>query len=165
MNYLNEIVLETPIGNLCVLGKNGKIVRISFTDKPFSDSKVVKKLSGMMRKAVEEIEEYFGGERKKFDFDFAFLNGTNFQISVWKATERIQYGKVKSYADIAREIGRPKAYRAVANALGANPLVIVVPCHRIISQSGIGGFTSGVWRKKWLLGHEKNTHELEEDML
>ncbi len=151
----NKIVFETPIGNLCILEKDEKIVKINFTDEPISASETVKNSSRMTKKAVEEAMEYFNGERKSFDFDFVFSNGTNFQISVWKVTEKIPYGKVKTYSDIAREIEKPKAYRAVANALGANPLVILVPCHRVISKSGTGGFSSGVWRKKWLLHHEK----------
>ncbi len=157
MTYSNEVILETPIGNLCISEDSGEIVKIGFTDELISALETVKKSSQVMKKAVEEVKEYFDNKRKEFDFDFDFSSGTNFQVSVWEATKKIPYGKVKTYADIAREIGKPKAYRAVANALGKNPLVIVVPCHRVISKNGIGGFTSGVWRKEWLLRHEKYT--------
>ncbi len=157
MTYSNEVVLETPIGNLCISENSGKIVKINFTDELISTFETVKKSSQAMKKAVEEVREYFDNERKEFDFDFAFSSGTSFQVSVWKVTKKIPYGEVRTYADIARKIGKPKAYRAVANALGKNPLVIVVPCHRVISKKDIGGFTSGVWRKEWLLHHEKYT--------
>lgn len=155
MTYSNKLVLKTPIGNLCILEEDERIVGINFTNEPISDPEIARSSYRVMKKAAEEVKEYFNNERKEFDFDFAFSKGTDFQKSVWRMTEKIPYGKVKTYADIAREIGKPKAYRAVANALSANPLVIVVPCHRVVSKSGIGGFTSGVWRKKWLLRHEK----------
>lgn len=81
--------------------------------------------------------------------------GTEFQQSVWRALQQIPYGKTVSYADIACKIGKPKSYRAVANAIGANPICIFIPCHRVIRSDGsLGGFTSGIKLKKILMRRE-----------
>lgn len=83
--------------------------------------------------------------------------GTEFQRTVWSALRTVPFGAVVSYAHLARLIDRPRAIRAVANANGRNPLPIVIPCHRVIASNGtIGGFSSGIDRKKWLLQHESS---------
>jgi O-6-methylguanine DNA methyltransferase len=82
------------------------------------------------------------------------LHGTPFQVEVWKEMLRIPAGKTKSYAEVARNIGRPKAFRAVAQACGANPIPIVVPCHRVVATNGLGGYTGGIDRKVFLLRAE-----------
>jgi methylated-DNA-[protein]-cysteine S-methyltransferase len=101
-----------------------------------------------------QLQEYFAGERSHFDL---LLNGagTDFQQSVWSALARIPFGEVRSYGDIAREIGRPKAVRAVGAANGRNPLPIIVPCHRVIGSNGsLTGFAGGLDIKKKLLALE-----------
>ena len=82
------------------------------------------------------------------------LHGTPFQVEVWKEMLRIPAGKTKSYAEVARNIGRPKAFRAVAQACGANPIPVVVPCHRVVASNGLGGYTGGIDRKIFLLKAE-----------
>jgi O-6-methylguanine DNA methyltransferase len=82
------------------------------------------------------------------------LHGTPFQVEVWKEMLRIPAGKTKSYAEVARNIGRPKAFRAVAQACGANPVPVVVPCHRVVATNGVGGYTGGIDRKIFLLNAE-----------
>ena len=82
------------------------------------------------------------------------LYGTPFQVEVWKEMLRIPAGKTKSYSEVARNIGRPKAFRAVAQACGANPIPIVVPCHRVVASNGLGGYTGGIDRKIFLLNAE-----------
>jgi O-6-methylguanine DNA methyltransferase len=82
------------------------------------------------------------------------LHGTPFQVEVWKEMLRIPAGKTKSYAEVARNIGRPKAFRAVAQACGANPIPVVVPCHRVVATNGLGGYTGGIDRKIFLLKAE-----------
>ena len=82
------------------------------------------------------------------------LHGTPFQVEVWKEMLRIPAGKTKSYAEVARNIGRPKAFRAVAQACGANPIPVVVPCHRVVASKGLGGYTGGIDRKIFLLKDE-----------
>ena len=100
---------------------------------------------------VKELREYFAGARKKFDFALD-LHGTEFQKRCWKALVRIPYGKTKTYADIAKEVGRPRASRAVGQANHHNPLAIVVPCHRVLQSDGsLGGYGGGLDKKIALL--------------
>lgn len=100
---------------------------------------------------VEQLEDYFRGQRQTFDIPLD-LHGTDFQISVWQALLRIPYGTTKAYSEIAKEINRPKAVRAVGGAIGANPVSIVVPCHRVIGKDGtITGFGGGLEMKEELL--------------
>ena len=82
------------------------------------------------------------------------LHGTPFQLEVWKEMLRIPAGRTRSYGEVARNIGRPKAFRAVAQACGANPIPVVVPCHRVVASNGLGGYTGGIERKIFLLNAE-----------
>ena len=100
---------------------------------------------------VEQIQEYLRGQRKAFDIPLD-LQGTEFQKAVWQALLEIPYGTTKTYSEIAREIHRPKAVRAVGSAIGANPVPIVVPCHRVIGKDGsLTGFAGGLDMKEQLL--------------
>ena len=104
--------------------------------------------------AVKELCAFFAGEGKGFSVPIA-LNGTAFQRAVWEETNAIEYGTLVSYQDIAKRIGKPLAYRAVGNALGQNPLPVIVPCHRVIASDGsFGGYTRGLPWKERLLAHE-----------
>jgi methylated-DNA-[protein]-cysteine S-methyltransferase len=94
--------------------------------------------------------------RKSFSLKL-LPQGTPFQKLVWRQLKRIPYGKAVSYADVARAVGKPHAYRAVGSANNKNPIAIVIPCHRVIGSDGkLVGYGSGLWRKEWLLNHEKN---------
>lgn len=105
--------------------------------------------------AVMEIIEYLEGKRVAFDIE-ARPKGTDFQMKVWEELRRIPYGETISYAELARRIGKPKAYRAVANACGANPLPMFIPCHRVVASGGCpGGYTGGLDIKQSLLAIEK----------
>ena len=107
--------------------------------------------------ARQQLIEYFAGERKDFDLPLR-LNGTEFQLSVLQALQKIPYGETTSYSDIAERIGRPKAMRAVGAANGRNPIPIIVPCHRVIGSDGtLTGYGGGLHRKQWLLQHERAT--------
>ncbi|MFO7154394.1 MAG: methylated-DNA--[protein]-cysteine S-methyltransferase [Caldicoprobacter oshimai] len=108
--------------------------------------------------AAIELREYFQGHRKHFDVPID-IDGTPFQLKVWKALQSIPYGKVRSYKDIAIQIGHPKAFRAVGQACGANPIPIIIPCHRVLTASGnLGGFSAGIEIKKALLDLEGISH-------
>lgn len=104
-----------------------------------------------LREAADQLKGYFDGTRQEFTVPLA-PDGTHFQAEVWKATASVPYGQVRSYRWIAEQIGRPKATRAVAQALGANPLLLFVPCHRIVSSNGeLGGFSCGIdWKVLFL---------------
>jgi len=103
---------------------------------------------------VRELEEYFAGVRHTFDFPVD-LRGTEFQLRCWNALLKIPYGETLTYADLAREVGCPRGFRAVGAANHDNPIAIVVPCHRVIgSNGGLGGYGGGLDAKRWLLERE-----------
>jgi AraC family transcriptional regulator of adaptative response/methylated-DNA-[protein]-cysteine methyltransferase len=102
-----------------------------------------------------EIEQYFNGALREFKTPLSFL-GSPFQKRVWEELKKIPLGETRSYSDIAAVIGKPPAFRAVAQANGANQFAIVIPCHRVINTNGdLGGYGGGLTRKKWLINHEK----------
>lgn len=103
---------------------------------------------------VAQLNEYFGGQRREFEIPLS-LEGTEFQRHVWQGLMKIPYGMTASYKDVAEQIGRPRAMRAVGTANGRNRLPIIIPCHRVIAHDGsLGGYSSGLENKKWLLAHE-----------
>jgi methylated-DNA-[protein]-cysteine S-methyltransferase len=105
----------------------------------------------MLRSTVGQLEEYFRGKLREFRVPLD-LRGTRFQVEVWQALLRIPYGETRSYAEIAEEIGNPKAVRAVGHANGSNPIAIIVPCHRVVaSGGGLGGYGGGLDLKGRLL--------------
>ncbi len=104
-----------------------------------------------MRPYVGELEEYFAGQRREFTFALD-LRGTDFQLACWRALLTIPYGETRSYADIARAVGRPQGFRAVGMANNRNPIAIVVPCHRVIASDGtLCGYGGGLDVKRKLL--------------
>jgi O-6-methylguanine DNA methyltransferase len=112
--------------------------------------RTVRAMAGMRRGVVRRISGKDLDEKMPLD-----LIGTPFQVAVWKEMLRIPAGRVASYADVARNIGRPKAFRAVAQACGANPVPVVVPCHRVVASGGkLGGYTGGIDKKLFLLSAE-----------
>ena len=156
---------------ICKLGiaeVDKKILRILFVNKneyersaaPGSvildkDAFIVKE-TPLIKNAAAQLNEYFNGKRRKFDFP-VMIRGTDFQIDVWKALQKIPYGETRSYGEIAAIIGNPKASRAVGMANNRNPLPIVVPCHRVIGSNGKPvGYAGGLELKQILLEIEKN---------
>jgi methylated-DNA-[protein]-cysteine S-methyltransferase len=104
-----------------------------------------------LRPYVRELEEYFAGKRREFSFPLD-LRGTEFQMACWKALCAIPYGETRTYADIARAVGRPQGFRAVGMANNRNPIAIVVPCHRVIASDGtLCGYGGGLETKRKLL--------------
>ncbi len=155
--------LDTPIGELLLAGEDGALAMIGFPKgsmrrDPESDWIYNEK---PLSEARQQLQEYFAGERKAFDLPLQ-LNGTEFQVSVLEALQKIPYGETVSYGEIAKRIGKPKAMRAVGAANGRNPIPIVVPCHRVIGSSGdMTGFGGGIDTKEALLRLEaENTQDL-----
>ncbi len=108
------------------------------------------------REAIFQLKEYLSGELKRFNCRLD-MRGTPFEKGVWSFLKKIPYGQTRSYKEVAEAIGHPKAFRAVGNANGRNPIPLVVPCHRVIeSNGGLGGYGHGVKVKKMLLEFEKN---------
>ncbi len=107
------------------------------------------------RNAMNQLKDYLDGKLRRFNCKLN-LEGTPFQKKVWSALTKIPYGQTRSYRDVAKSIGNPRAYRAVGNANGQNPIPLIVPCHRVIeSNGGLGGFGHGIKVKKRLLDFEK----------
>ncbi len=146
-------VIETPIGPLLVAADEAGLRRISFAER----GKARQPEAGWVRDAApfrqlaSQLQEYFAGKRRRFSLRLA-PEGTAFQRATWQALAEIPYGTTISYAELARRVGRPAASRAVGAANGANPLPIVVPCHRVIGADGsLTGFGGGLPVKRALL--------------
>ena len=142
----------SPIGPVEISGTQEAIVSVGFVKKQLPNDR---NLPACVKDGIRQLDEYFKGRRKTFSTKL-LLRGTPFQKLVWQQLKRIPYGEVVSYGDIARAIGRPHAYRAVGGANNKNPIGIIIPCHRVIGSDGkLVGYGSGIWRKDWLLKHEK----------
>ena len=145
--------IQTPLGIAEIIGDENGVSSISVLDEGTISSIIPSSLQD----AVNQLNEYFAGNRTHFDFK---LNpkGTEFQQKVWKGLLQIPFGKTRTYLEQSKILGDAKAIRAVASANGKNPLWIVVPCHRVIGSDGsLTGYAGGLWRKKWLLEHENPT--------
>lgn len=147
----------SPIGPVEVSGTSKGIVSVSFVKQRRPNDR---NLPECVKEGIQQLHQYFKGVRKRFSLKFVLL-GTPFQKLVWQQLTKIPYGKVASYGDVARTIGHPHAYRAVGNANNRNPIAIIIPCHRVIGSDGqLVGYGSGLWRKEWLLNHEKREGEI-----
>ena len=102
-------------------------------------------------RCAEQLEEYLAGERRDFTVTLAAVDATTFQLDVWDALRDIPYGEVRTYAEIALHVNRPRASRAVGNANHANPYPVIVPCHRVVAANGLGGYGGGEHVKRFLL--------------
>ena len=149
---------QSPIGILRIEVSEALVHEIYFMDKKNkkdnSENHFSKNDSKILKSCLLQLDEYFEGKRK--DFDFPFLqSGTDFQQKVWNELMNIPYGRTISYLQLSQKIGNAKAIRAVGTANGRNNLPIVVPCHRVIGSNGsLTGYGGGLWRKQWLLEHE-----------
>lgn len=139
----------TVLGTMSFVEENGKIIGCDLGTLSFGDE------TPILRKAYAEMLEYCQGKRKVFDLPLGF-SGTPFQNDVWNALLSVPWGTTVSYKEIAHRSGHPTAFRAVGSAVGKNPIMIIVPCHRIIANDGsIGGFYGGVPLKRRILALEK----------
>lgn len=141
---------SSPIGLLRITGKGESIVSVKFVLQKNEQERV----SPAVKEAILQLKEYFEGKRTKFDLKLC-LEGTDFQKRVWDELQKIPFGAIISYKDLAKKVGDFNHARAVGNAVGKNPAVIVVPCHRVVkSDFSLGGFSDGIDKKVWLLSHE-----------
>jgi methylated-DNA-[protein]-cysteine S-methyltransferase len=144
---------RSEIGSLEVVGNPKGILTITFVEGEFEADR---NLPACMTECLRQLDEYFKGKRQKFRVPL-LLDGTEFQKAVWRQLQKIPFGQTASYGDVARAIGNPRAFRAVGNANNKNNIPIIIPCHRVIGSDGkLVGFGSGIWRKAWLLDHEKS---------
>jgi methylated-DNA-[protein]-cysteine S-methyltransferase len=148
--------LDTPLGTLHLIFAERILVGISLNNKPPEGIHWGKNETST--RAKTELTEYFNRERTEFTLRTSFVEGTDFEQSVWKALIEVPYGETRTYKWLAERIGRPQAFRAVGRALGKNPIPIIVPCHRIIETDGsLGGYSSGIEIKLRLLEIEYYT--------
>lgn len=154
--------LDTFIGRIYVAVENGGVVRLAKEEAESGDIVVEETGESMeeplvlLRRAVTEIREYLDGKRTDFDVPVK-ASGTPFQKRVWDALCRIPYGETRTYGEIARAVGSPRGARAVGMACGQNPVMILIPCHRVIGSTGkLVGFGGGLPMKESLLNLEKN---------
>lgn len=151
---LNKYFYQSPMGTLeikeekeyiigvSLLAEKGEVVESEFQSPP----------TPILQQAHHQLTEYFSGTRTTFDLPIKYPDGTPFRRSVWDALRSIPYGETRSYEDIAVAIGNPKAVRAIGQANTRNPILLLVPCHRVINKNGtIGGFGCGVEVKRKLL--------------
>lgn len=145
-------VIDSPLGHLKITADEEGICAIGFTEEELWDSD-----DAYLKDAEKQLAEYFAGIRKTFRLPLV-LRGTPFQKKVWQALCEIPCGQTRSYGEIAAAVGNAKAARAVGMANHANPLVIVVPCHRVIGRDGsLSGYRGGPDRKRYLLALEKES--------
>lgn len=143
---------DSPIGILKISGTENAIYGIHFVDRKIEPDA---SMPLSLKECCKQLDEYFVGNRMEFSLRL-HLDGTEFQKSVWDQLLKIPYGKTVSYKDIAIRIGNKNAVRAVGSANGRNNISIIIPCHRVIAHDGsLGGYGGGLWKKEWLLNHEK----------
>ena len=160
---MNQLRIATPIGELTCLVRDGVLVAVAFNgDKGGTIEKVRRRFAREEVKDAREsggvraaFEKYFGGDVTALDTLRVDPGGTPFQAKVWAALRKIAAGKTWSYEELAKRVGSPAAVRAVGAANGANPIPLVLPCHRVIGKNGkLVGYGGGMDRKVWLLRHE-----------
>lgn len=156
---MTTIYFDSPLGIVQIFGDDMGVSTISCTDVSLAENQLAMQpddlIAEPVRLAAEQLRAYFSGKRQTFDFTINPA-GTAFQQTVWRALLDVPFGTTVSYLTLTRRLGDEKAIRAVASANGRNPLWIVVPCHRIVGSDGsLTGYAGGLWRKKWLLEHER----------
>jgi methylated-DNA-[protein]-cysteine S-methyltransferase len=153
--------LESPIGRIEVIGNGEAIVSLSIEkDGRLPGDALPEQSDPVLDRAAEQLGEYFAGHRRDFDLPLS-LAGTAFQLAVWEQLVALEFGEVVSYGELGMATGRATAGRAVGGAVGANPIPIIVPCHRVLGGDGrITGYSggAGIPTKAWLLEHEGIAH-------
>jgi methylated-DNA-[protein]-cysteine S-methyltransferase len=154
-------IVDSPFGPLLLATTRRGLVRLAYPNEPVDDaldelalrvSPRVLEAPGSLDEVRRQLDEYFAGDRRRFDarIDWSLTKG--FTTKVLQATARVPFGSVTTYREVAGRAGNDRAYRAAGNALGSNPIPIVVPCHRVLhSGGGLGGYTGGLDRKEFLL--------------
>lgn len=142
---------KSPIGDIKIVADEESVIGVKFEDKVSSEN-----LNDIVVQCKIQLDEYFNGNRKKFELKVKFIYGTDFQKRVWNELKNIGYGDVVSYKYVAEKIQNPKAVRAIGGANNKNPISIIVPCHRVIGANGkLVGYAEGIDKKEFLLNLEK----------
>jgi methylated-DNA-[protein]-cysteine S-methyltransferase len=156
---ISQMIISSPIGNITVSGNGNEICCVKFgEDLPTisSDSASI-----IVEQCAKELQEYFAGTRTNFSV-LLRQTGTDFQQKVWEQLTSIPFGVTCSYSELAQLLGDKRLVRAVGNANSKNNIAILIPCHRVIGSSGnLVGYAGELWRKHWLLAHEKSINGIE----
>jgi methylated-DNA-[protein]-cysteine S-methyltransferase len=148
-----QTTLDTPVGTLLIEGTRDFITSIQYVSKHPAGGRSC----ALLDMARKQLREYFAGKRRVFDVSVNLSMGTLFQRAVWSEVARVSYGETITYAELARRVGRPTAQRAVGRAVACNPLMIIIPSHRVLSVKGkLAGYHGGLKAKTWLLQHENS---------
>ena len=148
---LSHMYINTPLGKMVAAGDDSYIHSLKFCNH----NNIETSMTPALKILQHELDLYFNHKLTNFTSKLT-PQGTDFQNKVWHALQQVPYGSTTSYKNIADNINQPKSFRAVSNANAANQILILIPCHRIIANSGnLCGFTAGIEKKKWLLKHEK----------
>ena len=132
-------IISSPFGNILLESREGCLSRLQFTEEQTDDEM----LDQVLLSAKEQLEEYFAGKRKNFDMPIG-LGGTDFQRKVWMEVAKIPFGQTTTYMKLSQKLGNPAAIRAVGAAIGANPILVILPCHRILGSDGsLTGYAGG----------------------
>lgn len=146
---------HSPVGPLRISGTDQYISEVHFMDQDEAVGDATPAPPDLAIQAVEQLIQYFQGQRRFFELA-VYQEGTPFQQKVWNELMAVSYGKTISYQELARRMGDTKVIRAAAAANSKNQVAIIVPCHRVIgARNDLVGYAGGLWRKKWLLDHEK----------
>ena len=152
-----NILVESPLGRLIITAQDGFVCSISLCRDSTEEDAIANTNSEILRKAESELKEYFAGTRTEFTFPMR-AEGTPFQQKVWQTLREIPYGQTRSYGEIAAVIGQAKASRAVGMACNRNPIMITVPCHRVVGAKGsLVGYAYGTDIKQRLLDLEQRS--------
>lgn len=156
------MIIHPPIKDELCFSVNDYLFKLQETARGLSKVEVMTKHQGntfmptqcssaLLKEAQKQITSYFHSDLKNFDLDLDLQYGTKFQQQVWLSLKEIPYAQVITYKELAQRVKSPKAYRAVGSANGANPLPIIIPCHRVVATQGLGGYAFGLEMKKELL--------------
>jgi methylated-DNA-[protein]-cysteine S-methyltransferase len=146
------IDVTTPVGPFGVAGTDEQLSGIYLPHERHKESQGTPPRA--VSDAAAQLAEYFAGTRRSFDVSLGVVDATDFQRDVWRALSAIPYGEVRTYAEVADVIGRPRASRAVGNANHVNRFPVIIPCHRVVSTGGLGGYGGGEEVKRYLLALE-----------
>lgn len=151
----NLLYHQSSIGNIAIVDNGEKITNVFFGKPGFLQTQFRNAETELNTLCAKQLDEYFKGVRRAFDLPME-MEGTPFQVNVWKAMLTVPYGETRTYRDIAKQIGNPNSYRAVGLANNKNPMVILIPCHRIVGTNGdMVGYGGGLAKKKQLLIFER----------
>ncbi|PKL81882.1 MAG: cysteine methyltransferase [Ignavibacteriae bacterium HGW-Ignavibacteriae-3] len=152
MPAIHNTILNSRIGLLEIRGTKDTVMSILFVDRETAGEK---RSTPYLEYCADQLKQYFEGVRQEFDLNL-ITEGTEFQKKVWNSLLKIPYGSIETYLGQSKNLGHTSAVRAVAAANSRNKIPIIIPCHRVVGSDGkLTGYSGGLWRKKWLIQHER----------